>query len=459
MRVLWLCNIMLPAIAEQLHLEASNKEGWLSGLAETVLKKRSENGIELAVVSPAPTKLFPEGHDVCKRAMRVSDGELIYYGFLEDVRTPEVYDSALEDRLRKIVDDFSPEIIHIFGTEYPHTLAMCRIVPEKNRILIGIQGICAACANAYFANLPEKVIHSVTFRDKVRKDSLLEQQLKFQQRGEMEKEAISLVGNIAGRTEFDRFYAKEWNPNANYYNMNETLRTCFYEGCWDLEKCEKHSIFLSQGDYPLKGLHYMLKAMSAILAKYPDAKLYVAGNSLVESRTLKQRIKISSYGKYLKKLIKQGGLQEKVFFLGRLDAEEMKERYLKSHVFVCPSSLENSPNSLGEAMLLGVPCVSADVGGVPSIFTGGEDGILYKGFKTPQNKFDNMRNLKSDQESQLENISKNLANAVIEIWRDPEKMMGYCKNARIHASKNHNRGRNYEKLQEIYTKIWAENQE
>ena len=30
MRVLWVCNIMLPVIAEALHREASNKEGWLS---------------------------------------------------------------------------------------------------------------------------------------------------------------------------------------------------------------------------------------------------------------------------------------------------------------------------------------------------------------------------------------------------------------------------------------------
>ena len=35
MKVLWVCNIMLPVIAEALHKEASNKEGWLSGLLET----------------------------------------------------------------------------------------------------------------------------------------------------------------------------------------------------------------------------------------------------------------------------------------------------------------------------------------------------------------------------------------------------------------------------------------
>ena len=31
MRVLWLCNIMLPSIAKALGAAASNKEGWLTG--------------------------------------------------------------------------------------------------------------------------------------------------------------------------------------------------------------------------------------------------------------------------------------------------------------------------------------------------------------------------------------------------------------------------------------------
>ena len=63
MKVLWLCNVMMPMIAEKLDLEASNKEGWISGLAAVLLKKRRENGIELAVAFPAPEKMFPEGHD------------------------------------------------------------------------------------------------------------------------------------------------------------------------------------------------------------------------------------------------------------------------------------------------------------------------------------------------------------------------------------------------------------
>lgn len=459
MKVLWLCNVMMPMIAEKLNLEASNKEGWISGLASVMLKRRQENGIELAVAFPAPEKMFPEGHDVCMRTVTLHGGGMNCYGFREDMRKPDVYDRALEQRMKRILDSFQPDIVHCFGTEYPHTLAMCRVFPEKDRLLIGIQGLCAVYANAYFASLPERVIRTATLRDRLRKDSLRQQQEKFVRRGKMEMEAIRLAKNVTGRTEWDRFYAREWNPDANYFNMNETLRHDFYGSIWKRRASVPHSIFLSQGDYPIKGLHYMLKALPAIVARYPDTHVYVAGNNITRYKTFKQRLKISAYGKYLRKLMRENHLEDRVTFLGSLNSVGMKEQYLKSHLFVCCSSIENSPNSLGEAMLLGMPCVSSDVGGITSIFSGGEDGVMYEGFRSPLNKFDNARNQKRTEEEELESISKRLANAVVEIWGDEEKLRQYCKNARKHAEKNHNRERNYAKMTEIYAEIIEKSQE
>ena len=255
---------------------------------------------------------------------------------------------------------------------------MCRIFPRKDRLLLGIQGLCAVYAECYYADLPDRVIRSVTLRDWLKGDSLRRQQEKFALRGRMEREAVELAGNLTGRTRWDRMHTERWNPAACYHMMNESLRKEFYGPVWDAGRCEPYSIFLSQGDYPIKGLHYMLSALPAILRAYPQTKVYVAGNSLVAYGTLKQKLKISAYGKYLRSLLKNKGLEERVTFLGKLDAAQMRDRYLKSSLFVCCSSVENSPNSLGEAMLLGVPCVSADVGGISSIFTGDVDGILYR---------------------------------------------------------------------------------
>jgi glycosyltransferase involved in cell wall biosynthesis len=53
----------------------------------------------------------------------------------------------------------------------------------------------------------------------------------------------------------------------------------------------------------------------------------------------------------------------------------MCQQYLRSNVFVCPSAIENSPNSLGEAQLLGVPCVVSYVGGTMDMMVGDENNL------------------------------------------------------------------------------------
>lgn len=456
MKVLWLCNTMIPMIAEELNLEPSNKEGWISGMVDMVLRGQKENGVELSMAIPVPRFMFPVNHDICMRVIKRNGATLTFYGFYEETRHAEVYDESLERKLNKIVEAVKPDLVHCFGTEYPHTLAMCRIFPDKRRLLIGLQGLCALYAEAYYSNMPEKAIRKVTFRDNLRRDSLVEQQQKFVKRGVMEKEAIKLAGNITGRTEWDRLFTKKLNNSCRYFNMNEILRPEFYQGQWEPEKCTPHSIFISQGDYPLKGLHYMLTAMPDILARYPDAMLYVAGDIMVNYQTLKQKLKISAYGKYLRRLMKENSLFNKVKFVGRLNSVQMRDMYLSSSLFVCCSSLENSPNSLGEAMLLGMPCVTADVGGIPSLFVDGEDGIMYEGYRIGKTQKNSKGNLNEENEKQLKAVSKRLANAVIEMWKNPEKQAEYCKNARKHAAKTHRPERNYRKLMEIYAKILSD---
>ncbi len=468
MRILWLCNIMLPMIAQQLHMEASNKEGWLSGLAGAVLERREKNGIELAVAFPAagiPRDMagvdIINNNECCvyKGTARAEGSGLMWYAFAEDTANPHVYDEKLEPQMNAITRDFGPDVVHCFGTEYPHTLAMCRSFPRRDRILIGIQGLCKVYADAYFASLPRRVVDAVTLRDLIKKDSLRRQQQKFVLRGEMEYEAIRLAGNVTGRTDWDRHYTLKWNKHACYFKMNETLRSNFYTGQWSLEKCERHSVFLSQGDYPIKGLHYMLLALPAVAKVFPDVKVYIAGNSITGEGSLKKRLKISAYGRYLRELIRKYGLQDRLCFLGRLNAEQMKERYLKSNLFVCCSTIENSPNSLGEAMILGVPCVSADVGGISSIFDHGKDGILYDGFKNSDNSINNSRNeiaaVEANAENELKSSADNLAKAIIQILSNAGEMRGYSENARNHASITHNKEENYHRMTEIYAEIIA----
>ena len=130
MKILWLCNVMLPAVAEQFHIEASNKEGWLSGLADVMLKKQEENNTELAVAFPAPAELLTGGEEFFERQIPLQGTVLTGYGFREDVVNPDRYDEGLEGRMRQILERCRPDMVHIFGTEYPHALAMCRVFPD-----------------------------------------------------------------------------------------------------------------------------------------------------------------------------------------------------------------------------------------------------------------------------------------------------------------------------------------
>ncbi len=437
MKVLWICNIMLPMVCEYLGRESSNKEGWLTGLADTILKNQEENKIELAVAFPVKEPLAEKRIEV--PVVGKVKG-LTGYWFTEDTDHPEKYSKDLESQIKEIVENWNPDVVHCFGTEFPHTLATLKICPPQ-KVLVGIQGVCKYCADVYLADLPERIVKRVTFRDLVRKDSILQQKEKFLKRSAREEEVFKCACHVTGRTQMDERYARSCNPKVKYHFMNETLRSNFYDAHWELTKCEKYSILLGQGDYPLKGLHYVIKAMPVILEQYPEAKLYVSGNPIVRDKNWKGRLKISSYGKYIMELLEKYQLEEKVIFLGKLTADEMKVQYLKSNLFVCSSAMENSSNSLGEAMLLGVPCVTALVGGIPSVFHDKKDGIGYPGYG------DAIYQEEADKEQMQAN---KLAEAVCTMWADEEEMSAYCEAARLHAQENHNALRNYQRLMEIY---------
>ena len=441
MRVLWICNIMLPRIAEKLGQEVNNKEGWLTGLMDAVLTHNAsdmEHAVQLGIAFPVA-----KDQNYLQDALVINeDYDVPFYGFRENVLMADQYDVSMEADMEKILAHFKPDIVHCFGTEYPHTLAAIKCFARPQRTLVGIQGLCRVCAKGYMANLPRKVIKSVTFRDVVRKDTLKIQQQKFEGRGQWELAAVQATDHVTGRTCFDRYWTGKWNPHVTYHMMNETLREEFYTGSWSMETCCPHRLFFSQGDYPLKGFHYMLRALPKIIEQYPDTEVYVAGNNLLRGKGLKARLKISAYGVYQERLIIEYHMKDKVHFLGRLTAKEMKEQYLKSHAFVCASSIENSPNSLGEAMILGVPVGTADVGGIPTMITR-EEGTMFEGFRME----------KAEDEAEFERISEGLADAVCRVFADDAMTLAKASKAKQHALKTHDRVVNNNRLIEIYEQM------
>ena len=71
-------------------------------------------------------------------------------------------------------------------------------------------------------------------------------------------------------------------------------------------------------------------------------------------------------------------MKDNIIFLGSLNEQKICSQYLKTHVFVSASVIENAPNSLGEAMILGVPSIASDVGGVSNMLLHGVEGYIYR---------------------------------------------------------------------------------
>lgn len=411
MKLLWVCN-MIPG---EVRLMVSGEAGsayWV----DHVLSGVRERKIQLRILC--------RGGDTRGQL----DDQCSYVLFPQ--LPPQQYSAALEATFFQELEQFQPDVIHIWGSEYSHTLAMVNAAKKAGmleRTVISIQGLCCMYARHYYEGVPEKIARSYTFRDLIRRNNILGQQKVFALRGKLETEALQKVHHVMGRTDWDRACVDNINPQAQYHFCNETLRQPFYQDAWSYEGCQKHRIFASSCAYPIKGFHYLLEAFAQVLKRYPDATLAVPGKDFRDISTLNKRLRENSYDRYLRELVRQYHLEDKVEILGSLSAQQMKEQYLMANVFVLPSTAENSPNSLGEAMLLGVPCVASDVGGVSTMLSHREEGLVYQSTAPYM-----------------------LAHYIDRIFSMEEDAAALGQAAAAHARRTHDPEKNLEDLLEIY---------
>lgn len=414
MKLLWLCNSAPGVVRSHIAGKPVGAVNWV----DHVLSGLRSRGMTVRIL------------------FRGSGGE----GTLEDgcsyasfpAEVPYVYRPALEEAFRKELRGFRPDVIHSWGVEYDHALAMVNAAEKEGylpKMVASIQGLCGFLAEHYTDGLPEAVVKSCTFRDLIRKDNIAAQKEKFILRGQMEAAAVGKLSHVIGRTEWDREKTALMHPGVNYHFCNETLREEFYTGRWKYETCQKHRIFASSCSYPIKGFHYLLEAFAKVKEAYPDATLTVTGRTFLPG-DFKSKLRMGSYEAYLAKMTRKYHLEDSIIFLGDLSAEQMKNAYLDANVFVLPSTMENSPNSLGEAMLLGVPCAAHDVGGVRNLMVDKTEGLICA---------------PGDVDALAQNI--------MELFAMEERAGGLGETARIHARKTHDPEKNLQDLMEIYQKL------
>ena len=421
MHILWLVKTVLPQAAAACGLAgASDVSGsWLTG--------------QLAALRPhGELRLTVACTDARQKASLQGEQDGVSYRILPGA-----------DGFAALLQTEQPDLVHIWGTEYPEAAAMQDAAAAANLpVLISIQGVMRDCAAHLCDGVPDAYRHSGGLWhaiDKVIPGELLDNmQANFDVLAQKEAAVLGKARCVTGRTGFDRRAAAALAPAARYYPCNETLRPLFYTGTlWHARDFAAAPVLLlPQGNYPLKNLHTVIKALPAVLAEYGDAELRIAGWPPLDKGPLLRPVidRMFPYKLYCKRLAAQLGVTEHIRYTGPLDAAAMRQAYLEADVFLLPSGCENSPNSLGEAMLLGLPCVASAVGGIPSMLANGTEGLLYGDA------------LDADA----------LARAVLQVLHSPDGGTSMGRAARARALQTHDAARNAADLLHIYESILQE---
>ena len=397
-------------------LNAANvNEGWVSGILNSLMQNE---GISIILAYPVSSG----------NRLNMLNDKLTCLEYLYDVKRNN---SEAAKLISETICSENVDVIHIMGTEFPHSLFIFEICKElglESRVVVSIQGLVSLYEKYYHTGVPSRYCCGMTLSEWYHGfNSLNKQQKRFKERGQYEIKLLSEVQNVIGRTSWDKEAAQSYNPAVRYFHNGENLRDAFYGGQkWDISKCDKHSIFVSQAYYSLKGLHHLLGVLPKIVTEYPDLRVYVGGFNPISDTPIKR----DSYGRYLASLIRKGSLEGKIVFCGKMEEKKMLDRYLKCHVFVSPSNIENSSNSIGEALILGVPLVASDSGGTGSIVNDGIDGLLY-----PLTKPELM------------------ADHILRVFNDDSLALELSRNAVIRGRMIHDRDKNTSDLLNIYREI------
>ncbi|WP_375091302.1 glycosyltransferase [Peribacillus sp. RS7] len=117
-----------------------------------------------------------------------------------------------------------------------------------------------------------------------------------------------------------------------------------------------------------KGHHILMQAFQKIRGKFPNATLTIIGRGELEE--------------HLNSLANQLNLGDSFRLLNHLPKDQVRDQMTNADIF-CAASLEAAdgdvegiPNTLKEAMAVGVPVISTNHAGIPELITNHKEGVL-----------------------------------------------------------------------------------
>jgi glycosyltransferase involved in cell wall biosynthesis len=244
-------------------------------------------------------------------------------------------------RLVREIETIRPDIVHAHGTEAAYGLAG---LASGYPCLISMQGI----------------ISEIFKIDPI---------LRFRIVRHWEKSQVRRAKYFACRTDFDTGFVRATNPGAKIFQLHEAMNPVFFRDAWAVRD-EPRVLFVGSLQ-ERKGVATLLRAIGKVKETIPTVELSAIGGGGGECV------------QQLKGLVTELGISSRVTFLGQQTAEEIARHHRESQIFALPSDNENSPNTLAEAMVSGMPVIATNVGGIPSMVTDGETGLLVE-VRNPQ---------------------------------------------------------------------------
>jgi glycosyltransferase involved in cell wall biosynthesis len=359
MKVLWFSNS--PANATEYLMGVSIGGGWLNSL-DKELQERVElhNAFYYPKRNDSFKYLRTTYHPIGERNWKlIALKELFWETFIDQQDLPKYLE---------IINSVKPDIIHINGTENPFG---CIIGNTKVPVVTSIQGNITVYKHKYFSGIEEKYlktfipinnsIEKILFKPCFKKSYQFF--IKIQKREER-----NLINSeyIIGRTDWDRRITSILAPNSKYFHIDEILRESFYKVRWIPSKpSEQIIIHTTNANCYYKGLETLCQALyelNKIGIKVDWRVAGVSANDLIV--------------KIVRKKLKNKFPGHGLYFLGPLNEQQLLNKLLEADIYVLPSHIENSPNNLCEAMILGMPCIATFTGGTDTLLRNQEEGIL-----------------------------------------------------------------------------------
>lgn len=356
MRVLWITQVKPPLSSE------GKSGGWVSAAIDQVL----DSGVDLAVAYPGQSSasLFDDARNVSFFEVKVS------------LRRGKI---VQEDQLpwEKLIEQFMPDIIQIWGTEYATGLNVIKAAKGKIPCLLYIQGVATAIAAQRNAGVS---IHEMAAGQGVlahlRAGSFFKNYEEMKKQSAIEREMACRCDGIICDSDWCEAQYRALCPDVQCYRHFLPLKNEFIDAnAWSQEECERNTVFTIAGRSPLKGLHELIRATVLVKERIPAVKVVIPGNMSVRQPSW---LRGNVYIAMLNNLIDKYHLNNNIIFSGALSTSEMVEALGRANVFVMPSCVENHSSSLREAMAVGVPCVSSAVGSVPETIHNGYNGYIYR---------------------------------------------------------------------------------